>query len=55
MGHTDIRTSLRYVHPVTERKRTAVESVIKSGKRGGRRKSATILPQKKQGQPCGWP
>jgi integrase len=30
MGHTDIRTSLRYVHPVTERKRTAVESVIKS-------------------------
>jgi integrase len=35
MGHTDIRTSLRYVHPVTERKRTAVESIIKSEK--GRR------------------
>ena len=30
MGHTDIRTSLRYVHPVTERKRTAVESAIRA-------------------------
>ena len=27
MGHSDIKTSLRYVHPTTERKRTAVEAV----------------------------
>jgi integrase len=34
MGHTDIRTSLRYVHPVTERKRTAVESVVRTWREG---------------------
>jgi len=46
MGHTDVRTSLRYVHPVSERKRVAVE--------GRTWKSATILPRKWKGQPGGW-
>ena len=36
MGRTDIRASLRYVHPVTERKRTAVEGVIRAVREGRR-------------------
>jgi Phage integrase family len=33
MGHTDVRTSLRYVHSVSDRKRAAVDSVINAAKR----------------------
>jgi hypothetical protein len=38
-----------------ERERMAVESNNKLGRRAGGRRSATTLPQKKKGQPRGWP
>ena len=33
-GRIQIGTSLRYVHPVTERRRTAVESVVRTWREG---------------------
>ncbi len=49
MGHTDVRTSLRYEHPVSERKRAAVDSIIKAAMQERNRqacnKSATDAKQ----------
>ena len=39
MGHADMRTSLRYVHPVSDRHRAAVDNVIKAAERERRGQS----------------